>query len=167
GLRRLGAGPLRDPRPDRADTRRPGQDARRVRAGPGRTGRRDPARDAARSHGRLEAVHGRSPLPGRDPEVEAPRFPSPAGEIAGWRAGPYRIAPEENTPMKFRSVSIAAAVLGVVLSASAASGQPAASADAFTAIASLKLKTNEKTAPVRVVIERYATDAERGEVSKA
>ena len=61
--------------------------------------------------------------------------------------------------------SAAALVLAVSALASAVSGEPAG--ETFTAMASAKSEAASATAPVKIAIERFATEAERASVMSA
>ena len=61
----------------------------------------------------------------------------------------------------------AAALAGIVLAASGVSGQAAPASETYTATASVKSEDLHGTAPVRILIRHFATDAERASVMKA
>jgi hypothetical protein len=65
--------------------------------------------------------------------------------------------------MKYPVLSLAAlALVGSALAPAAVPGQPAG--EAFTATASVKSDAGSATAPVRISIERFATDAEQATI---
>src|SRR5262244_1818352 len=89
----------------------------------------------------------------RETTPETIEYAAPAGDIE-----------KRRSTMKFRALTLAAAVAGSFLVVPAAVGQ---AGETFTATASVKWKGKTHTAPVRISVTEMSSETDRSELMKA